>query len=73
MTTLPTEPEIAALAEELRSEDSTMYIYAALMSLHLRYEAYIAANMVPPSIPPVDYKTPVVVHPAPQVEGDDAD
>lgn len=72
-TTLPTEPEIAALAEELRSEDSAMYIKRALMALCRRYEAYIAANMPAQPPAPIDYTKPVVVHPAPRREVDNAD
>lgn len=68
-TTLPTEPEIASLAEELRSEDSTIYIKAALMTLCRRYvahittsEAYIAALEAQLAaaqkwVPPVGYES----------------
>lgn len=66
-TTLPTELEIAALAEELRSEDFTSYIYIALMALCRRYEKRIAeleaklAELTPPQPTPIDYAKPVIV------------
>lgn len=60
MTPLYPDLQLLAIAEDLRDESNTAYIYKALAAMRDKYEMLIA-ELTPPPVRVIDYKKPIVL------------